>query len=186
MTVHFKYESDPRATYRKSTTYHYRSASSELSQETIDDAANEFLTKMTQPETWYFQASGIALVRTSDVEHRQYDEVKLEDLPHYDSQRLGVRYCPDDKLINNTPGECVIDGILSFLQASKHYKTITRRKLIAQLGCTNPSITAIERWVKHGSYSYLNYVSIDILDPFRRLMFRHVAKTNPQSTMKMP
>jgi hypothetical protein len=183
MNVHFRYVSDAGAIHQKWTTYTYRSASSDLTQDAIDEAKEEFHALMSNPETHYRQAE-IEIVRVSDIEHKPYDEVKLSALPLYNFHRLGLRYCPDDAVINITPGECVIDGLLSFLWASDLYKTASRERLIEQLGTSHPSVDEIEQWVTSDRYSYRNYVSIYILDPFRRRMLRHIAKTNTEVTMK--
>jgi hypothetical protein len=179
MDVHFGYASEPEATYSQTTTYHYKSKTSELPEGATDAAKAEFINNIA-PEHWYH--GGYAhLIYSDNHKHKPYDETKLKSLPLYNYHRLGYRYCPDDKLINTTANKCVIDGLLSFLKL--HYTTLMADKLKQELGSAHPSVDDIERWVKSDKHSYQDYVSLYILDPFNRQMLRHIAKNNTKVMM---
>jgi hypothetical protein len=77
----------------------------------------------------------------------------------------------------------VIDGLLAFLYVHYSDKRLTRDKLISELGSANPSINQLEAWVTNEEYQHYKYVSIYILDPFRRTAFYHQATVSPKVSM---
>ena len=176
LEIQYTMDLDKFATHTGQTTYQYKSTTSTLNQQTIDDAVTEFIqtTNLNALKPNSFHAGEAHVFNSRVVSHREYDEVKLSDLPLYGCHTLASKCCPDDELINITDGECVVDGLLSVLRS--HFTTKTRQQLIAELGTPTPSVNDIKKWITDDQYSYHDYVSIYILDPFNKSMFHHIAE----------
>jgi hypothetical protein len=176
LEIEYTMDLDKFATHTGQTTYQYKSTTSTLKQRTIDEAVTEFIqtTNLNALKPNSFHAGEAHVFNSRVVSHREYDEVKLSDLPLYGYHTLASKCCPDDELINITEGQCVIDGLLSVLRS--HYTTKTRQQLIAELGTPTPSVNDIKAWILDDQYSYHDYVSIYILDPFNKSMFHHIGE----------
>jgi hypothetical protein len=186
MSVIFRYENDPPdATWPHSTTYKYKSASSELTQNTIEDAVEDLQDELGKADFYAnYEASKLIWVRNENIKHHEYEEVTLKDLPLYGFCKIGDRQCPDDELINSiTDNQCVIEGIFAFMKSSdEHYKKLTREQLRGEIGSSSPSINQIEAWL-NSKASYRNYASCYIVDPFRRKTLQHQAAVTARVTM---
>ena len=126
LEIQYTMDLDKFATHTGQTTYQYKSTTSTLNQQTIDDAVTEFIqtTNLNALKPNSFHAGEAHVFNSRVVSHREYDEVKLSDLPLYGCHTLASKCCPDDELINITDGECVVDGLLSVLRS--HFTTKTR------------------------------------------------------------
>jgi hypothetical protein len=92
MSVVLRNENDPTATYPHPTTYTYKSASSELRQNTIDDAVDQLMQDMSEADYYAnYDAAKLVHMRNENIEHHPYEEVSLRDLPLYGINRIGDR-----------------------------------------------------------------------------------------------
>jgi hypothetical protein len=158
---------DKDATDKGRQTFRYKSKTSELTQQTIEDAIEDYMRRK-------FNLSEVTFLSYDKAIHKPYEEVDLRKLPLYRYTRLADKVCTDDSIINSVPDECVIDALLAMLWT--HYKSKTREQLTEELGSPHPSVEQIQKWVESESYSYRDYVSLYILDPLHNTMVCHIAK----------
>jgi hypothetical protein len=171
---------DPFADESQHFTYKYKSKTSSVKEDAIDDAIQQFLKDKNKntsaPNS--FECGDAMYVNHEVISHKEFPGTKLSALPLY-GLTLADKCCPDDDKIHATPGQCVIDGLYSMLKP-QHFKSITTRRLIQEIGTKTPSVDDLKRWLTSEDYSYHKYVSMCVLDPLNRKLFRYKA---PDSRM---
>jgi hypothetical protein len=167
MDIVFKIEDDPTP-YDKTHMHHFTAKSPKLTPEIISDAYLSFKKKF-QHGSWY---EDIEIVDHRIHEVLLFSETMLGAIQLLRYKRLPHKLCPDDVVVNSTPNECVIDGMLAFL---RKWKQFDRKQLITELGSSTPTLDQIKAWVED-SPLYDRYVSLYIVDPFLNCYYAHPAQ----------
>ena len=147
LKITYVYDFDPMGERIQHSTYEYVSKTDQVQQNHIDDAVEEFLSSVSANASWEnsFDGGQATMESYEQVSHRLLPTDKLESLPLLAFHSLADKCCPDDAIIQATPGQCVIDGLLSMLNFER-YKTLTAAKLIRQIGSKTPSVNQIKSW----------------------------------------
>jgi hypothetical protein len=167
MDIIFNLEDDPTP-YDKTHIHQFTAKSPRLTAAIIQDAYQSFKKKF-QHDSWYEDIDIIDHRLHSTV---PFSETMLGDIQLLDHKRLPYKLCPDDVVVNKTPNECVIDGMLAFL---RKWKCFDRDALIAELGSSSTNINQIKAWVEDNP-QYDRYVSLYIVDPFLNCHYAHPAE----------
>jgi hypothetical protein len=185
LKITFRLDFDYFADHTEHFTYEYKSKVHSVKEDTVDDAVHQFLKDYNKNVTFsYSFESGMAIyVNHTIMSNKLLPDAKLSALPLYGFHTLADKCCPDDDMIQTTPGQCVINGLYSMLKATKHYAGITEQKLIDAIGTKTPSIDDLERWLTNETYHYGDYVSMTIIDPLNKKLFRRVARKNAAVTV---
>jgi hypothetical protein len=186
LKISYVFEYDPLGTHIQHCTHQYQSKTSELKQDAIDDAIQLFLKETNKSTSWSnsFEGGQAMYVDHELMSIKLLPDAKLAGLPLYRFHKtLADKCCPDDAKIQVTPGQCVINGLFCMMKATKHYAGITEQKLIREIGTNTPSVDQLERWLSSDKYKYRDYVSMNIIDPLNRKLFRHVARKNTVVTI---
>jgi hypothetical protein len=180
LKIQYAFDYERFADHTQHFTFQYKSKVESVKEDTVDDAIQQFLKNYNKSVTFsYSFESGDAIYIDHEVmSNKLLPDAKLSALPLYGFHTLADKCCPDDDMIQTTPGQCVINGLYCMLKATKHYKGITEQKLINAIGTKTPSIDDLERWLTNEKYHYCDYVSLNIIDPLNKKLFRHVARKN--------